>query len=63
MAGKPPYPRYVDIVEVRKGTQGATEIWYELRADHPRPNTLISEHPTHQEALDAKRRYEDEKKE
>ncbi|MDN6087657.1 MAG: YaiA family protein [Enterobacterales bacterium] len=48
---------------MRKGTQGATEIWYELRADHPRPNTLISEHPTHQEAVDAKRRYEDEKKE
>lgn len=47
MAGKPPYPRHADIVEVRKGTQGATEIWYELRADHPRPNTLISEHPTH----------------
>jgi hypothetical protein len=33
--------------------------WYQLRADFPTPDSLISEHPTEQEALDAKQRYED----
>lgn len=27
---------------------------YQLRADHPKPDSLISEHPTAQEAMDAK---------
>ena len=63
MAGKPPYPREAKIVPVKKGTTEKTVIWYELRADHPKPDTLISEHETEQEAQDAKIRYEDKDKE
>jgi hypothetical protein len=59
MASKPPYPRQARIVEVQKGSQTETVTWYQLRADHPHPDTLISEHQSEQEALDAKRRYED----
>ncbi|WP_075180429.1 hypothetical protein [Pantoea sp. 1.19] len=62
MAGKPPYPRTAHIVEVEKGHAGTTETWYQLRADHPRPDTLISEHPDRHEAEDAKARYEDSDK-
>ena len=54
MPGKPPYPREARVVAVEKGTAGQTVTWYELRADHPKPDSLISEHPTEQEALDAK---------
>ena len=39
--------------------KGQTVTWYQLRADYPEPDSLISEHPTEQEAVDAKRRYED----
>ncbi|NMP26067.1 hypothetical protein GW590_04165 [Rahnella sp. SAP-1] len=60
MPTKPPYPRKADIITVEKGQPGQTETWYQLRADHPKPDTLISEHETRQEAEDAKRRYEDE---
>ena len=60
MPTKPPYPRQADIITVEKGQPGQTETWYQLRADHPKPDTLISEHQTRQEAEDAKRRYEDE---
>ncbi|MFG1175664.1 YaiA family protein [Erwiniaceae bacterium CAU 1747] len=63
MPGKPPYPRNASVVPVHKGAPGNTVIWYELRADHPNPDTLISEHETEQEALDAKARYEDRSKE
>ncbi|MCT4701091.1 YaiA family protein [Enterobacteriaceae bacterium H20N1] len=59
MATKPPYPRVARIVEVQKGSQTQTVTWYQLRADHPHPDTLISEHESESEALDAKRRYED----
>ncbi|HHG8773845.1 TPA: YaiA family protein [Raoultella planticola] len=59
MPTQPPYPREARIVAVEKGTQGQGETWYQLRADFPTPDSLISEHPTEQEALDAKRRYED----
>ncbi|MFE4109592.1 protein YaiA [Kosakonia sp. YIM B13611] len=59
MPTKPPYPREARIVAVEKGANSPTVTWYELRADHPKPDTLISEHPTEQEALDAKLRYED----
>jgi len=59
MPTRPPYPREARVVAVEKGPQGQTDTCYELRADHPTPNSLISEHPTEQEALDAKRRYED----
>ena len=59
MPTRPPSPREARVVAVEKGPQGQTVTWYELRADHPTPNSLISEHPTEQEALDAKRRYED----
>jgi hypothetical protein len=59
MASKPPYPREARIVAVEKGAVGQTVTWYQLRADHPKPDALISEHPTEQEALDAKIRYED----
>ena len=59
MPSKPPYPRKARIVEVEKGDAGQRVTWYELRADHPRPDSLISEHPTREEALDAQRRYQD----
>lgn len=63
MASKPSYPREAFIVEVDKGAPGNTVTWYELRADHPKPDSLISEHESEQEALDAKERYEDSSKE
>lgn len=59
MPTRPPYPREARVVAVEKGLTGHTVTWYQLRADHPKPNSLISEHETEQEALDAKRRYED----
>lgn len=60
MPTQPPYPRQATIVTVEKGgTPGQTVTWYQLRADHPKPNSLISEHPSAQEAMDAKKRYED----
>ncbi|TKI06327.1 hypothetical protein [Martelella alba] len=58
MASKPPYPREAHIVRKEKGLPGRTQQVYELRANHPRPDTLISEHPSEQEALDAKQRYQ-----
>lgn len=63
MPSRPPYPREARIVTVEKGQPGQTVTWYELRADHPRPDTLISEHKTESEAQDAKERYEDADKE
>ncbi|RLR18257.1 hypothetical protein D8L93_02600 [Sodalis-like symbiont of Bactericera trigonica] len=42
----------------KRGRARKTKTVYELRADHPHPNTLISEHDTEQEALDSKERYE-----
>ena len=62
MASTPPYPREARIVAVEKGATDQTVTWYQLRADHPHPDTLISEHETEQEARDAKRRYEDPQK-
>ncbi len=59
MPSNAPYPREAQIVVVERGTPGQTVTWYELRADHPKSDSLISEHPTQAEALDAKRRYED----
>lgn len=59
MPTKPPYPREAYIVTVEKGTRGQTVTRYQLRADYPEPNALISEHPSAQEAMDAKTRYED----
>lgn len=59
MPTRPPYPREARIVAVEKGTTGQTVTWYQLRADHPKPDSLISEHETEQEAQDAKVRYED----
>ncbi|MGL4724825.1 MAG: YaiA family protein [Scandinavium sp.] len=59
MPTNPPYPRQARIVAVEKGEPGRSLTWYELRADHPKPDSLISEHPTEAEAIDAKRRYED----
>lgn len=63
MAGRPPYPREARVVAIEKGSTDKNVTWYELRADHPRPDTLISEHETEQEAQDAKDRYEDKDKE
>lgn len=63
MPTRPPYPREARIVAVEKGQAGNTVTWYELRADHPRPDTLISEHKSEAEAKDAKDRYEDVEKE
>lgn len=62
MPTKPPYPRVARIVAVEKGSADQTVTWYELRADHPKPDTLISEHKSESEALDAKERYEDASK-
>ena len=45
MPTRPPYPREARVVAVEKGPQGQTVTWYELRADHPTPNSLISEDP------------------
>ncbi|MRS17058.1 hypothetical protein GJV06_19440 [Enterobacteriaceae bacterium RIT691] len=59
MPSNAPYPREARIAAVEKGAPGQAVTWYELRADHPKPDSLISEHPTQAEALDAKRRYED----
>lgn len=59
MATRPLYPREARIVTVSKGTEGENVICYQLRADHPHENALISEHKTEQEAQDAKKRYED----
>ena len=59
MPTRPPYPREARVVAVEKGPEGHTVTWNELRADQQTPDSLISEHPTEQEALDAKRRYED----
>ncbi|AIX74585.1 MAG: YaiA family protein [Mixta calida] len=58
MPSRPPYPREARIVQVDKGAAGESVTRYELRADHPKPNSLISEHESEQEALDAKERYE-----
>ncbi|RWR00617.1 hypothetical protein ED28_17295 [[Pantoea] beijingensis] len=63
MASRPPYPREARIETVEKGAAGQTVTWYQLRADHPHENTLISEHQTEQEARDARARYEDRTKE
>jgi len=63
MATRPPYPREARIETVEKGAPGKTVTWYQLRADHPHANSLISEHETEQEALDARERYEDKDKE
>ncbi|HFU0020370.1 TPA: protein YaiA [Escherichia coli] len=59
MPTKPPYPREAYIVTIEKGKPGQTVTWYQLRAE----DSLISEHPTAQEAMDAKKRYEDPDKE
>lgn len=63
MATRPPYPREARIVAVQKGPKGEHVTWYELRADHPKPDSLISEHSSEEEARDAKERYENEAKE
>ena len=63
MPTKPPYPREARIVAVETGAADNTVTWYELRADHPKPDSLISEHKTEAEAQDAKERYEDADKE
>lgn len=53
MPTKPPYPREAYIVTIEKENQTDGNP-YQLRADHPKPDSLISEHPTAQEAMDAK---------
>ncbi|MDQ1212093.1 YaiA family protein [Pantoea anthophila] len=63
MPSRPPYPREAKVVPVEKGPEGKKVTSYELRADHPKPNSLISEHETEEEAHDAKARYEDVEKE
>lgn len=60
MAKQAPYPRKSWIVEVSNGKGQVGH--YELRADHPYSDTLISEHPSKQEALDAQQRYQGEEK-
>lgn len=41
MPTRPPYPREARIVTVEKGNPGQTVTWYQLRADHPTPDSLI----------------------
>ena len=62
MPNRPPYPRLARVVIVEKGHPGHTVTWFQLRADYPYADSLISEHETEQEALDAKQRYEDPEK-
>lgn len=57
MASKPDYPRTARIVTVEKGQPGHTELWYQLRADHPHDNALIGEYPDEHQAQDALERY------
>lgn len=57
MAGHPSYPRKAWIVEISDGKSDEKVGHYELRADHPYPDTLISQYQTLQEAEDAKARY------
>lgn len=63
MPTRPPYPREARVVAVEKGPEGCTVTSWQLRADHPSPDTLISEHDSEGEAHDAKVRYEDADKE
>lgn len=62
MPNRPLYPRLARVVTVEKGHPGHTVTWFQLRADYPNADSLISEHETEQEALDAKQRYEDPEK-
>ena len=62
MPTRPPYPREARIVTVEKGTGDQTVTWYQLRADHPKPDSLISEHETEQEALMPNGAHEDPEK-
>lgn len=59
MPNRPPYPREARVVAVEKGPQGQTVTGISSVRIIPEPDSLISEHPTEQEAVDAKRRYED----
>ncbi|WP_241607011.1 YaiA family protein [Rosenbergiella australiborealis] len=63
MAGHPPYPRKAWIVEISDGKGDGKIGHYELRADHPYEDTLISQHGTREDAEDAKTRYIGENKE
>ncbi|PXV73538.1 MAG: putative protein YaiA [Pantoea stewartii] len=63
MPSRPPYPREARVVTVEKGPEGKKVTSWQLRADHPKPDSLISEHDSEQEAHDAKQRYEDVEKE
>ncbi|MEE4408161.1 MULTISPECIES: YaiA family protein [unclassified Serratia (in: enterobacteria)] len=56
---RPGYPRTARIVEVDRGDPSLHMHRFEVRTDDIEPNTLLSEHATEQEALDAKHRYED----
>lgn len=39
MPTRPPYPREARIVTIEKGTGAQTVTWYQLRADHPKPDS------------------------
>jgi hypothetical protein len=54
MPTQPPYPREARIVAVEKGPAGQGDLVSAARR-FPDADSLISEHPTEQEALDAKR--------
>lgn len=60
MATKPGYPRKAWIEEISDGKAPGKIGRYELRADHPKQNTMISEHTTYEDALDAQTRYQAE---
>lgn len=56
---QPDYPRSARIEVVFRGDPSLHMRLFEVRTDDIEPNTLLSEHETELEALDAKHRYED----
>ncbi|ANF58053.1 YaiA family protein [Halotalea alkalilenta] len=60
MPDNPGYPREAKIVEVTKGDSSQGVVSFELRGVTPDAGLLLSEHPSMEDALEAKRRYEDE---
>lgn len=62
MPTKPPYPRKAYIVTIKKKKPKQTVTQYQLKANHPKPNSLISKHPTAQKAINAKKRYKNPNK-
>lgn len=56
---QPGYPRSARVEVVFRGDPHLQMRRFEVRTDDIEANTLLSEHETELEALDAKHRYED----